>query len=91
MIFPPFGNEFLPPSKNIILKSHPILYPLKQRDICDYNTRCLMSSGLMFYDIIMNMISNKSLEFHFVVVDSDFKLLRKTEFICTGGHFKTFT
>ena len=63
-IFPPFGNEFLSPSKNIILKGHPIIYPLKQKDICDYNTRCLMSSGLMFDDIIMNMIRNKALEFH---------------------------
>ena len=64
MIFPPLGNEFLSPSKNIILKGHSIIYPLKQEKICDYNTRCFMSSDLMFDDIIMNMISNKVLEYH---------------------------
>ena len=26
--FPPFGNELLPPSKNIYLTSCPIMYPL---------------------------------------------------------------
>ena len=50
--------------KNIILKGHPILYILKQKDICDYNLRCLMSSVLVFYDIIMNIIRNKILECH---------------------------
>ena len=30
-IFPPFGNAFSSLSKNIILKGHPILYPLKKR------------------------------------------------------------
>ena len=29
MTFSPFGNAFLSPPKNIILKGHPILYPLK--------------------------------------------------------------
>ena len=37
-IFHYLANEVLSPSKNIILKGHPIIYPLKQRDICDYNT-----------------------------------------------------
>ena len=32
-----------------------------KKDICDYNPVCLMSSGLIFDDIIMNMISNKAL------------------------------
>ena len=58
--FPPFGNAFLPQSKNI-LKGHPIIYLLKQRDICDCKHIFLMSSGLMFDDIIMNMIRNKAL------------------------------
>ena len=63
-IFPPFRNELLSPSKNIMLKGHPILYPLKHTYVCDYNHRCLVSSGLMFYDIIINMIRNKVLECH---------------------------
>ena len=45
--------------KNVILKGHPILYPFKQKYTCDFNPRCLVSSGLMFDDIIMDMIRNK--------------------------------
>ena len=30
--FPPLGNEFLPPSKNITLKNDHIIYPTKQKD-----------------------------------------------------------
>ena len=63
-IFPPFGNEFLPPSKNISLTNCVIMYQLKQKDICDYDPRCIVSSGLIFYDIIINIISNKRLAHH---------------------------
>ena len=59
-IFPPFGNGLLPPSRNITLKVLHIIYPLKQKDICDYNPRCLMSILLMFDYIIMNILRNKS-------------------------------
>ena len=37
------------------------MYPLKQKDICDYDLICIMSSGLMFDDIIMKIIRNKKL------------------------------
>ena len=74
-MFPPLGNEFLSPSKNIILKDHPIIYPLKQKDIFDYNPRCFMSSGLVFEYIIMNMISNKALEYQKEAVDSFLQIL----------------
>ena len=67
LIFPPFGNDFVPSSKNIILKGHSI-----QSDICDYNHRCLMWSGSIFDYIIMNIFRNKALELHGEVVDSDF-------------------
>ena len=63
-IVPQFGNAFLSLSKNIILKDHIIIYPLNQIEVCDYNPRCFVSSGLMFDDIIMNMIGNKALEYH---------------------------
>ena len=53
---PPLGNEFLPTSKNITLKNDHIIYPMKQKDLCDYDPRCIMSSGLMFDDIIMGII-----------------------------------
>ena len=62
--FPPFGNEFLPPSKTISLTGFPIIYPFKYKDICNYDPRCLMSSGLMFNEIIMNILRNKKLECH---------------------------
>ena len=62
-IFPPFVNELLPPLINISLKGLPILYPLKQNYLCDYNRRCLKSIGLMFDGIIINILSNKKLEF----------------------------
>ena len=39
---------FLPLSKNIIFKGRQILYPLKQKDFCDYNPIFIMSSNLMF-------------------------------------------
>ena len=59
--FPPFGNEFLPPSKTISLTGCPIIYPLKHKYLCDYYPRCIMLSGLMFNDIIVNIIRNKKL------------------------------
>ena len=73
MMFPPFGNEILSPSINIILKFHPIIYLLKQKEIVDYNPKCFMSSGLMFDDIFINIISNKALKYHHKGVDSLFK------------------
>ena len=38
-----------------------IMYPMKQKDIFDYDTRCIMSSGLMFDDIVMDIIRNNEL------------------------------
>ena len=57
--FPPLGNEFLPPSKNITLTNDHIIYPMKQKDISDYDPRCIMSSGLMLDDIIIGTIKRK--------------------------------
>ena len=53
--------SLLPLSKKISLTDCPIMYPLKQKDTCDYDPICNMSSGLMFYYIIMNIIRNKNL------------------------------
>ena len=63
-IVPPFGNEFLPLSRDFTLKVSPILYPLRRNDICDYYPKCLNSSGLRFDDIITNILRNKKLESH---------------------------
>ena len=62
--FPPFGNGLLPPSKNKFPEIFPYYDPLKQKDLCDYDPRCIMSSGVMFDDIIMNIIRNKKLARH---------------------------
>ena len=40
------------------------MYPLEKKDICDYDPRCIMSSGLVFDYIIMNIIRNKKLARH---------------------------
>ena len=37
--FTPFGNEILPTSKNITLTDYNITYPMKQKDICDYDVK----------------------------------------------------
>ena len=68
--FPPLGNEFLPPFKKITFTNEHIMYPLKQKDICDYDPRCIMSRGLMFDDIIMNIIRNNKLAHH--IEENDF-------------------
>ena len=54
--FPPLGKEFLLPSKNITLTNDHIIYPKRRKDLCDYDPRCIMSSGLMFDDILMGII-----------------------------------
>ena len=48
--FTPLGNELLPPSKNYTMKNYHIVYPMKQKDICDYDPICIMSNSLMFDD-----------------------------------------
>ena len=55
--FTPLGNECLHPSKNITQKNDHISYPMKQKDLCDYNPRCIMPRGLTFDEIIMGIIS----------------------------------
>ena len=54
--FSPHQNDFLPPSKNITLKNNHFIFPMKNEDIFDYDPRCIMFSGLMFDEIIMNHI-----------------------------------
>ena len=57
----------------------------------DYDPRCFMFSGLMFNDIIMNIIRNKELECHKEEVDCFLKNIGEKNIICTGGNFNTFT
>ena len=62
--FPPLQNEFLPPSKKITLKSNNFIFPMKNKDLCDYDPRCIMSSGFMFDDIIMGHIKRNVSSHH---------------------------
>ena len=70
---------------DVTLKGHPIICPLKQKDLFDYNPRCLMSSGMMYNAIIMNMIRNKKLECHEEEVDFFLQILRIKTFMYRGA------
>ena len=59
------------------MKGDPILRSLKQKDIFGYNLRYFMSSVLVFYDIIMNIIRNNILECHEEGVDFFLKIENK--------------
>ena len=52
--YPMFDNEFLASSKQIKMCPRDYIFPIKQEDICDYNSLCFMYSELMLGDIIMN-------------------------------------
>ena len=58
--------------KNIILNGQYNIYTYKQKDICDYNPICIMSSGFIFDDIIMILSRNKEVNQHLEVIDSYF-------------------
>ena len=53
-----FDNKLLASSKQLKLCTRDIIFPIKQEDICDYNPRCFMSSGLIRVDIIMNLFAD---------------------------------
>ena len=89
--FPPLGNELLPTSKNITLKDYHIMYPMKQKDICDYDPRCIMYSGLMFDDIIMDIIRNNKLSHHSEENDCIFTHIENNIICMYRGHFNICT
>ena len=67
------------------------MYPIKQKDLCDYDHRRIISKGLMFDDIIMGII--REMDFHILLKKRIvfLQILITTSFICTRGHFKIFT
>ena len=86
MIFPPFGNGFFTFIKIYNIERSSNSLSVEKKDICDYNPRCLMSSGFVFYDNIMNILRNKALEFCVVVVDRYFtKTDNKTNYMYRGS------
>ena len=52
-------NSYL--HKKNTLKDCHIMYPMKQKDICDYDPICIISSGLMFDDIIIDITRKNKL------------------------------
>ena len=75
----PLQKDFLPPSKTITLKKNNTIFPMKNKDLCNHDPRCIMSCGLMFDDIIMDyMKRNQSskkfkqgYDFVFTQMDTD--------------------
>ena len=55
-----FDNKFLASPKQIKLYPRDFIFPIKQGDICDYNTRCFMSFGLMLDKIITNLFTDRT-------------------------------
>ena len=69
-----------------MLNGQHILYLLKQVDMCDYNPRCYISSGLVFDDIIVNQFRNKAVNPHVEVLDSYFKKTENNKtYMCRGS------
>ena len=90
--FAPLQTVFLPPSKKITLKKNHFIFPMKNKDICDYDPGGIISSGLMVDDIIMDHIKrnrsshkyNEEHDFVFTQIDTDMI------YIYTGGHSKIY-
>ena len=66
------------------------MYPLKQNDLCEYNHIFIMSSDLMFDDIIMTMIRNKILARHNVENDCLFTKIENSIIYMYRGSIQYF-
>ena len=77
--FSPLQKDFLPPPKKITLKKNNTIFPMKNKDLSDHDTRCIMSCGLMFDDIIMDYMKRtqsskkfkQGYDFDFTQMDTD--------------------
>ena len=85
--FTPIGNELLPPSKNCTMKNYHIMYPMKQKDLCDYDSIFIISSGLMFDEIIMGIIRNNECPHPTEEIDCLFKQIENN--IIYRGYLRT--
>ena len=101
--YPTFDNEFLASSKQWKLFPREFIFPIKQEDICHYNPRFSMSSGLMLDDIIMNLFSDITKQTTYLVkkylfskIQDDIiylykgylqNYLRKNEFLIQKRHY----
>ena len=79
-------TEFLASSKKIKLCPRDCIFPIKQENICDYNTRCFLSSGFMLDDIIMNLfIDIKKPTIYSIKKDSFSKIQDETIYLYKGS------
>ena len=67
----PLQNDFLPPPKTITVKSNHFIFPMKNKDIYNYDPRCIISSSLMLDEIIMDHIK-RTLSSHNPTAKYDF-------------------
>ena len=51
------STKILAPSKQLKLGPKNVIFPIEQEDICDYNHKCFMYSGLMIDDNIISLLS----------------------------------
>ena len=89
--FAPLQKVFLPPWKIITLKKSNTIFPMKNKDLCDNDPRCIMYCGLMVDDIIMDHI--KELNNHRGINKDMIVFLHRwipTWYIYTGGHYKIY-
>ena len=65
---------------------------MKNKDICYYDPRCIMSSGLMLNDIFIDHIKRNVLLHHTAENGYVFThIVSHIIYIYTGGHFKIVT
>ena len=57
---PTFDIIFLSSSKQLKIEPEDFIFPIKHKDICNYNRWYLMSGGLLLDDIIMNLFSDNT-------------------------------
>ena len=70
--------------KNITLKKDNIIYPMKQKYLCDYDPRCIISSCLMFDDIIMGTIKRSHIIGEFMPMKKQHDFLYGFKSQCTS-------
>ena len=55
---PIFDNKLLSSPKKLKIGHRDFIFSIKREDMCNYNPRCFMSSGLMLDDFSMNLFSD---------------------------------
>ena len=86
-----FDNEFLESSEQIKLCPIYYIFPIKQEDICDYNSLCLIISGLMLDNIIMNLFTDSTEQTTDLVQKHLFSKIQDDTIHLYKGYLQDFT